>query len=116
VEVNNVLRLFPEPTPVAEPSRFEELWKVWPRREGKALARAKFDGIVRGAFQTRTLDKSAGEYMPMSLTATADEIIAGAKAYVQSQIDTRTYRLKDDGKFVPHLSTWLGRAGWEDFT
>lgn len=113
--MNNVLRLFPDPTPVAEPSRFEELWKMWPRKDGKAIARAKFDGIVRGGFQTKTLDKSSGQYMDMELSAPAEQIIAGAKAYVQSQIDRRTYRLKDDGKFIPHLATWLGRAGWEDW-
>jgi hypothetical protein len=113
--MTNVLHLFAEPTAVAEPSRFAELWATWPRKDGKAVARAKFDAIVRGGFQTKTLDKPSGQYMDMELTATAEEIIAGAKAYMKSQIDTRTYRLKDDGKFIPHLSTWLGRAGWEDW-
>lgn len=113
--MNNVLQLFPEPAPVAAPSRFGELWAVWPRKDGKAIARTKFDAIVKGGFQTKTLDKSSGQYMDMELTATAEDIIAGAKAYVASQIDKRTYRFRDDGKFIPHLATWLGRAGWEDF-
>lgn len=113
--MNNVLRLFPEPTAVAEPSRFEELWKVWGRKDGKAIARTKYEAIIKGGFNTRTLDKSSGEYVPMELSATAEQVIAGAKAYMASQIDKTTYRLKDDGKFIPHLSTWLGRAGWEDW-
>lgn len=113
--MNNVLRLFPEPTPVAAPSRFEELWKCWGRKDGKAIARAKYEAIVKGGFRTRTLDKSSGDFVPMELTATADQIIAGAKAYMAAQIDRNTYRLKDDGKYIPHLSTWLGRGGWEDF-
>ena len=110
---DNLVRLFPEPE--AAPSRFEELWKFWPRREGKAVARAKFDGIVKGGFLTKTLDKSSGQYFDMQLSATADEIIAGAKAYLDSQFDRSTYRYRDGGKFIPHLATWLGRAGWQDF-
>lgn len=113
--MSNVLHLFPEPDPVVVPSRFEEAWKLWPRKDGKAVARAKFDAIVKGGFQSKTLDKSSGLYIDMELTATADEIIAGIKGYIQSQIDRNTYRLRDDGKFIPHLATWLGRAGWEDW-
>lgn len=113
--MNNVLRLFPEPETVAAPSRFNDLWAIWGRKDGKAIARAKYDAIVKGGFRTKTLDKSSGDYVPMELTATADQIIAGAKAYMAAQIDRNTYRLKDDGKFIPHLATWLGRAGWEDF-
>ena len=109
----NVHQLFPEAKP--EPSRFDELWSIWPRKDGKAVARAKFDAIVKGGFRTNTLDKSSGQFIPMELSATADEIIAGAKAYAASQIDKNTYRFKDEGKFIPHLSTWLGRAGWQDF-
>jgi len=109
----NVLRLFPEAEKA--PSRFDELWRIWPRKDGKAIARAKFDGIVKGGFQTKTLDKSSGQFFDMELSATADEIIAGATAYLKSQVDKNTYRLKDGGKFIPHLSTWLGRAGWQDF-
>lgn len=111
---DNVQRLFPDPTPIAAPSRFEEVWKVWPNKNGKAIARAKFDAIVKGGFRTKTLDKSSGQFVDLELAATPDEIIAGAKAYMASQIDRNTYRLKDDGKFIPWLQTWLGRAGWED--
>ncbi len=110
---SNVHQLFPEAA--AEPSRFNELWTLWPRKDGKALARAKFEGITKGRFQTKTLDKSSGQFFDMELSATADEIIAGATAYLKSQVDKNTYRLKDGGKFIPHLSTWLSRAGWEDW-
>ena len=113
--MSNVQYLFAEPTPVAAPSRFEELWKSWGRKDGKAIARAKYEAIVKGGFRTRTLDKSSGDFVPMELTATADQIIAGAKAYMAAQIDRNTYRLKDDGKYIPWLQTWLGRGGWMDF-
>lgn len=94
---------------------FEECWKSWPRRDGKAVARQKFLAITRGGFQTRTLDKSSGEFIPMELSASPEQILAGVKAYRDSQIDRRTFKLKDDGKYVPHLATWLGKGGWMDF-
>ncbi len=116
--MSNVQYLFAEPTPVAAPSRFEDLWKCWPRREGKAIARTKFEGIVRGGFKSKTLDKSSGQFIDLDLAATEEAIIAGAKAYLQSQKKTGSgnYGYKDDGKFIPHLATWLGRAGWEDWS
>lgn len=115
--MTNVLRLFPDETPAAAPKGdFEAVWKAWPRKDGKAIARSKYEAILRGGFKTRTLDKSSGQFIEMELSASPDQIAAGVKAYVNSQIDRNTYRFKDDGKFIPHLATWLGRAGWEDFS
>jgi hypothetical protein len=94
---------------------FDKLWASWPRKDGKAVSRAKYLAIIKGGYQTKTLDKSSGQFIDMELGARPEQILAGAKAYVASQIDKRTYRLKDEGKFIPHLSTWLGRAGWEDW-
>jgi hypothetical protein len=37
------------------------------------------------------------------------------KAYVDAQIDRRTFKLKDDGRFIPHLATFLNQGRWEDF-
>lgn len=111
--MTNIVRLFPAAE--AEPSRFEEVWKLWPRKDGKAIARTKYDAIIKGGFRTRTLDKSSGQFIELELSATADQILAGVKAYVDSQIDKRTFRFRDEGKFIPHFATWLGRAGWEDF-
>lgn len=115
--MSNVLRLFADEAPAsnADP-RFEEVWKLWPRKDGKAIARTKYLAIVKGRFQSKTLDKASGQFIEMELSASPEQIIAGVKAYVDSQIDKRTFRFKDDGKYVPHLGTWLGRAGWEDFT
>lgn len=112
MQPDNVVRLFAEPEVVGD---FDALWKVWPRKDGKVVARQKYIGIIRGGFRTRSLDKSSGEYIPLELSATPEQILKGAMAYVSSQLDRNTYRLKDDGKFIPHLSTWLGRAGWQDF-
>jgi len=95
---------------------FDAIWSLWPRKDGKAIARTKYLAIVKGRFQSKTLDKASGQFIEMELSASPEQIIAGVKAYVDSQIDKRTFRFKDDGKFIPHLSTWLGRAGWEDWT
>lgn len=110
--MTNVHQLFAEP--VAATGDFEAIWKLWPRKDGKAVARSKYLAILRGGFRTKTLDKSSGQFIDMELAATADEIESGVKAYLASQVDRNTYRLKDEGRFIPHLSTWLGRSGWED--
>jgi hypothetical protein len=111
--MNNVRALFPEPTP--EPSRFEEIWKLWPNKAKKPLARAKYDAILKGGYDTRTLDRDSGLFVAIELGATADDILAGVKKYLDSQLDRNTYRLKDDGKYIPHLATWLNGGRWEDF-
>lgn len=95
-------------------SQFEELWKLWPNKSKKPIARAKYEAIVKGGYITRTLDKDSGQYIELELSATPEQIVAGARAYVDSQIDKRTYRLFDDGRFIPHLATWLNGGRWED--
>lgn len=110
----NVLRLFPEP--VAAPlGDFDTLWKHWPRKEGKPLAKAKYEAILKGGFRTKTLDKDSGGYVEIELEATAAEILAGCKAYLDTQYDRNSYRFKDDGRFIPHLSTFLNKGGWTGF-
>lgn len=115
--MSNVHRMFEDYSPpqAAPQGDFEALWKIWRRKDGKAVARTKYLAILKGGYLTQTLDKSSGMFVPMELSATHEEIVAGAKAYMDSQLDKNTFRLKDDGKFIPHLATWLGRAGWEDW-
>lgn len=112
----NVVRLFDDVAPVAAPrGDFEAIWKLWPNKAKKVLAKAKYDAILRGGFKTRTLDKDSGMYMDIELEATEAEILAGVKAYLSSQIDRNTFRLKDDGRFIPHLATFLNQGRWSDF-
>ncbi len=114
--MTNVRQLFPEPEPdKAVDAEFELLWRSWPVKNGKAVARAKFQGIVKGHFHTKTLDKSSNTFFDMELSASPEQIMAGAKAYLASQVDKNTYRLKDEGRYIPQLGTWLGRAAWEDY-
>lgn len=81
------------------------------------VARAIYEGIIRGQFQSKTLDKSSGQFMELSLSATEADILLGAKRYLESQKakGSGAYGYVDGGKWIPHLATWLGRAGWEDW-
>lgn len=116
----NVVDLFqahetpsPQPSPEIDKA-FDALWKLWPRREGKVLAKARFMSIVKGC-TTRTLEKDSGTYISIELHSTAEAILAAAKAYLASQVDKNTYRMKDDGKFIPHLNTWLNKGKFLDY-
>lgn len=72
------------------PADFEAAWKVYPRKDGK-----------RKAFQA--WQKAIKRGMPV--------------ADMLGHIDSRAYEpdwLKDDGRFVPHMATWLNGDGWLD--
>lgn len=120
-KTTNVLQLFQEPQPVNKDSiksvkseRFDELWKLWPRKDGKVLAKSRYEAILGGC-RTRTLEKDSGSFISIELEATEDQIISAAKKYLASQVDKNTYKMKDDGKFIPHLNTWLNRGLFLDF-
>lgn len=108
----SVTNLFPTPK-TDTLTRFEELWKLWPVKAKKPLARAKYEAILRGC-KTRTLDKDSGGYIEIELQATEDQIMAGIKAYLASQVDKNTYKLKDGGRYIPHLATFLNGGRYED--
>ena len=111
--MTNVSRLFPDAEP--EPSRFEEVWKLWPNKAKKPLARAKYEAILKGGYDTRTLDRDSGTYVAIELTATPEAILCGVKKYIDRELDRNTYRYRDDGKYIPHLATWLNGGRWEDW-
>ena len=97
------------------PDRFEEFWKVYPRKVRKALARAKFEAITGEGLETKTLDRDSGEYVPIFLKADADTLIEAARRYRKSNIDPHTFDMKDDGKFMCHPATWLNQGRWEAY-
>lgn len=114
--MTNVMSLFqdmPAPT-VRTGSQFETIWKLWPNKSKKPLARAKYEAILKGC-KTRTMDKDSGQFMEIELRATEEDVIKGVKAYLDSLIDKRTFKMKDDGKYVPHLATFLNGGRYEDF-
>ncbi len=102
--------------PATAAASFDEFWRMYPRRVGKPLARAKWEAITNGGLQTRTLDKDSGQFVEIELQATPEELIAGAKRYRDAQIDRTTFKLKDGGRFICHPATWLNQGRWEDET
>lgn len=117
--MSNVVGLFAEdftPKPTTEPkaAQFEAVWALWPNKAKKPLARAKYAAILKGC-TTRTLDKDSGMYVEIDLAATEEQIVSGIKKYLASQVDKNTYKLKDGGKYIPHLATFLNQGRYEDF-
>jgi hypothetical protein len=106
--------LFPSPQ-TATSAGFDACWTYYPNKTKKALAKARYEAVVNG-FKTRTLDKDSGMYVELELKASEAEIFAGVKAYVESQIDKRTFKMKDDGKYVPMFAVFLNQGRWMDFT
>jgi len=98
--------------------RFEEFWKWYPLKKGKAKARTLFNLITRpGGYDSMTVLKEGGETigkMPIHLEATADELIEAAKQFAKSFVVVVNDRYKTDLTYCPHATTWLNQARWED--
>ena len=82
---------------------FDEFWRAFPRKVGKALCRSKFKKLI-GAGLSVSVD---GE--KLVLTYTADELIKAAKAYAVSDEVGET-----ELRFLPHPATWLNQGRFED--
>ena len=89
-------------------SSFDQFWKAYPRKIDKALAHAKWAAITNGGLSTRMLDRDSGLFIPITLQATPEEIMAGLRRYRENL--PQEY----DEKFVPHPATWLNRGRWQD--
>jgi hypothetical protein len=72
---------------------FDDLWQWWPKKADRKGARKKFDQLV----------VRKGEWFEKP----------GALGKVISKFG-EAYRATTDVKFVPHLTTWLNREGWND--
>lgn len=70
--------------------QFDQFWKLYPRKVKKSLAQKWFEK-----------KKPDSELF--------DSIMASLKKYRESPQWT-----KDNGKFIPHPSTWLNQERWED--
>ena len=93
---------------------WQHFWNACPKKVGKAMARVKFDAVINGGLCTRTLDRDSGQFIELTLEATADELIEGMRRYAETQYQTDGYGLKDDGRYTLHPSTWINRGGWMD--
>ena len=69
---------------------FDEFWSAYPRKDSKAASIKAFSKIAPDE-QLRA------------------KILAGVK-----RAETSEQWRKDDGKFIPHASTWLNQRRWED--
>ena len=75
-------------TPYSEP--FEAAWKVYPKKTNKGAA-------------FKAWQKAIKRDMP----------VADMPAHIESRSFEPDWR-KEDGRFVPHMSTWLNADGWLD--
>ena len=79
----------PNPASAAErESAFEEFWKAYPKKVGKAEAKKAFAKIPKAAW-------------PNLVPA------------VEAQKKSKQWQ-KDDGQFIPNPSTWLNQGRWDD--
>lgn len=95
-------------------TRFAEFWKEYPKKVGKPIAFAKYCAIINGGLKTRTLDRDSQTFVEIELHATEQELIDGAKRYSSQNIDRKTYRFRDEGKYLCHPATWLNQGRWHD--
>ena len=89
---------------------FETFWALYPRKCGKAMARAKWQQITGNGMQAKCRDRD-GNTMEVDLFARPDELIEGAKAYRYECVDAET-----PPQFIAHPSTWLNQGRWDDLS
>ena len=113
---SNVQPLFPsdEAPQEAVGARFEEFWRYYPRKVGKAVAKAKYIEIVRGC-TTRTLQRDSQTFIGLELQATEEQLIQAVQKWVDSMIDKKTFKRTVEDKYLPHAETWLNKGRFEDF-
>lgn len=107
--MSNVVKM-----PQTQPDLFDEFWQLYPRHMQKKAARALWDKITNGGLETRTLIKDSGSFVPVRHEATPQQIIDGARRFRKKQTDPLTYKIKDEGRFIPYPTTWLNGGCWED--
>lgn len=110
--------------PLTKATTFDDLWNAVPpeRRIDKALCRAKFAAITsEQGLHTKNLDRDSGLFVAVHLKATPEELLKGWIRYIGEHATTETkwgpagkMKLKEGGKYVRHLSTWLNRGGWDE--
>lgn len=98
------------------PDRFNEFWQWYPRKVGKAYARAVFHRITTVGKKAQIKDEVA------LIEATPEEIIEGAKRYRRAIVDGSKCCWDDpkavwkiDEQFIPHPGTWLNQGRFEDY-
>lgn len=92
---------------------FDEFWRWYPLKKGKAKARTLYKLIVQpGGHDTYSVCKDSGQRLPLHLEATAQEINEACKAYYMGLPKDNAYKV--DTTYIPHATTWLNQGRWED--
>lgn len=78
------------PSSAIAEERFARFWKAYPRKEGKKVARQAFKKLK-----------------------VSDELLGQMLEAIKSQQDSENWQ-KDNGRYIPHPSTWLNQGRWED--
>lgn len=81
------LLLNPDGSSVNAPSKFEEFWKIYPRREGKVAARKAFEKAAK--------------------TTPVEDILTGVRRFASDPN-------LPEKQYIAHPSTWLNRGSWDD--
>lgn len=88
--------LDPVPDPVLDPvlspssSAFEQFWNAYPKKVGRGAAERKFASINPD-----------------------EDLLATMLDAIDAQSRSRQWR-EEDGRYIPHPSTWLNQRRWED--
>lgn len=87
---------------------FDEFYKVYPRKKGKAIARAKYTLITTTGLHTRAKDTD-GNMNDLFLQATPDEILNAARVYAYRMMVEETHE-----RFIKCADAWLNAGRWMD--
>ena len=88
---------------------FELFWSIYPRKVGKAMARAKWSQITADGLDAKCRDRD-GNVMKLALHAPAQALLDAVKVYAYQCMDAETPQ-----KYIAHPTTWLNQARWEDY-
>ena len=95
--------------------QFEDFWKWYPLKRGKAKARALFKKITApGGMDTYTVEKDSGMRLELHLEATPQELIDAAQAFWKTLPRKAADSYTPDTTYCPHATTWLNQGRWED--
>ncbi len=80
---------------------FNEFWKIYPRKVGKAICRAKFHALTGDGLKVTI------EGQKLVLKAKPEAVVQAAKAFRYLSIET-------EERFIPLPKTWLNQGRYED--
>ncbi len=86
---------------------FDDFWQAYPRKVGKAMARAKFLAVTSQGLSVVARDRD-GNRIDLTHQEAAEALVEAAKAYRLDCLDT-------EERYIAHPTTWLNQGRWEDY-